>query len=74
MNSTKVTFESQNLIVDYLSLKFQELEDPNLEKIAKYLFQIGFNSYQESGKLVKPVKSTSFENKFEVYFVEDNSY
>lgn len=33
---------------------------------------IGFNSYQESGKLAKPLVNS--KNIFEVYFVGDNSY
>jgi hypothetical protein len=38
---------------------------------------MGFNSYQESGKLAKPIKKSilvSSKNKFEVRFVLDNSY
>ena len=55
MNQNKLSFESENLIVDYISFKFQESHcDQN--KIAKYLFKLGFNSYQESGKLAKPIQ------------------
>lgn len=41
-------------------------------KLAEYLFNIGFNSYQESGKLAKLVKESIFvssKNKFQVLFV-----
>lgn len=55
MNQNKLSFESENLIVHYISFKFQECHcDQN--KIAKYLFKLGFNSYQESGKLAKPIQ------------------
>ena len=58
MNQNKLSFESENLIVDYITFKFQESHcDQN--KIAKYLFNLGFNSYQQSGKLSKPVKESN---------------
>jgi hypothetical protein len=75
MNQNKLTFESEKLTVDWISFKFQHLE--NIEGIAQYLFKIGFNSYQESNKLAKPIKQPILENtnnSFEVYFVLDNPY
>jgi hypothetical protein len=42
-----------------------------------YFFKIGFNSYQESGKLAKSIKEPLFVNSkniFEVCFVRDNCY
>ena len=52
MNQNKLSFESENLILDYITFKFQESHcDQN--KIAKYLFNLGFNSYQQSAKLSK---------------------
>jgi hypothetical protein len=77
MNRNKFSFKSENLIVDWISFKFQYLEDSTKIKIANYLFKIGFNSYQESGKLAKPIKEpilVNSKNKFEVCFVGDNSY
>jgi hypothetical protein len=77
MKQNKLTFESENLVVDYISFKFQHLEDLTKTKIANYLFKIGFNSYQESGKLTKPIKEpilVNSKNQFEVFFVEDNPY
>lgn len=47
----KVNFESENLEVDYVSFKFQDLENSERIKLANYFYEIGFNSYQESGKL-----------------------
>ena len=76
MDQKTLNFQSQNLVVDYLTFKFQELHcDQN--KIANYLLDLGFNSYKQSGKLVKPIKENIFvndNNKFAVLFVNDNSY
>ena len=77
MNQNNLTFYSENLVVDWISFKFQHLEDSTKKKIANYLFKFGFNSYKESGKLAKPVKESilvSSNNQFEVCFVENNSY
>lgn len=77
MNQNNNTFNSENLVIDYMSFKFQELEYFNREKIANYLFQIGFNSYQESAKLVKPMKEPILvhsKNKFDVWFVGDHTF
>lgn len=77
MNQNKLSFANENLVVDYISFKFQYLEDFTKTKLADYLFKIGFNSYQESGKLTKPIKESilvSSKNKFEVCFVGDNPY
>ena len=72
-----ISFESENLVVDYITFKFQYLDNLHQTIIAKYLFQLGFNSYKESGKLAKPIKESimfSSKNKFEVCFVGDNPY
>ena len=77
MKTNKLTFQSEDLVVDWISFKFQKLENSTLRKIAEYLFKLGFNSYQESGKLAKPMKESivvSSKNKSEVIFVIDNSY
>lgn len=77
MNQNKLSFESENLVVDYISFKFQDLGNLHQTIIAKYLFQLGFNSYKESNKLAKPIKESilvSSKNKFEVCFVGDNPY
>ena len=77
MKQNNLTFQSQNLIVDYITFKFQDLDNLNQTRIAKYLFQLGFNSSQESGKLTKPIKEpilVNSKNKFQVSFVADNSY
>jgi hypothetical protein len=77
MNQNNLTFDSENLVVDWISFKFQHLEDSTKKKIANYLFKFGFNSYQESGKLAKPVKESilvSPENKLEALFVTEGPY
>ena len=68
----KLTFKDENLTVDWIGFKFQNLDNFAQTKLAKYLFKIGFNSYQESGKLAKPVKQSIFvssDNKFQVLFI-----
>jgi hypothetical protein len=45
--------------------------------MANYFFKIGFNSYQESAKLAKPIKEPIFVNSkniFEVYFVGGGTF
>ena len=77
MTQNKFTFDTANLVVDYITFKFQDFDNPHKTRIAKYLFQLGFNSYQESGKLVKPIQESiliNSKNQFEVLFVVDNSY
>ena len=77
MKENKLTFQSQELTVDWIGLKFQNLDNFTQKKLAKYLCKIGFNSYQESGKLAKPVKESIFlssDNKFQVLFVNEGPY
>jgi hypothetical protein len=77
MNQNKLSFESENLVVDYISFKFQYLDNFTQTEIANYFLKLGFNSYQESGKLAKPRKESilvSSQNKCEVLFVADNPY
>jgi hypothetical protein len=56
MKQNKLTFGSENLVVEYITFKFQDLEDSTKTKKANHLFKIGFNFYKESGKLAKPIK------------------
>jgi hypothetical protein len=77
INKMKFTFDSEKLVVDWISFKFQSLEKKTQIQIANYLFKIGFNCYQESGKLVKPIKEpllVNSKNKFEVIFVKEGPY
>ena len=73
----KLTFKDENITVDWIGFKFQNLDNFTQTKLAEYLFNIGFNSYQESGKLAKPVKESIFvssKNKFQVLFVNEAPY
>ena len=73
----KLTFKDINLTIDWIGFKFQNLDNFVQTKLAKYLFKIGFNSYQESGKLAKPIKEPIFvssKNKFQVLFVYEAPY
>ena len=55
--------------MDYITFKFQDLDNLHQTKIANYLFKLGFNSYKESGKLAKPIKEPSFEFNFKIIFI-----
>jgi hypothetical protein len=77
MKQNELAFESENLVVDWISFKFQDLDNRTMVELANYLFKLGFNSYQESGKLAKPMKESivvSSKNKSEVLFVLPRNY
>jgi hypothetical protein len=68
MNQDKLTFQSQNLVVDWIGFNIQGSAD--IKQIANYLFQnFGFNSIFVSGLGGK--QETLFsnsKNKYQVYF------
>ena len=73
----KLSFKDENLNVDWIGFKFQNLDNFAQTKLAEYLLKIGFNSYQESGKLAKPIKESIFvssKNKFQVLFIHEAPY
>jgi hypothetical protein len=77
MKQDKLSFKSENLAVDWISFKFQELENPSCEIVVNYLFELGFNSYQINGKLANPTKEAirvNSKNKFKVIFVKEGPY
>jgi hypothetical protein len=77
MSLNELSFEAENLVVDWISFKFQHLDEVTETEITKYLFKLGFNSYQESGKLAKPIKEpiqVNSSNKFEALFVKEAPY
>ena len=43
-----LSFDSENLVVDYISFKFQDLEDWKEKKLASYLLKLGFIKSQEN--------------------------
>jgi hypothetical protein len=68
-------FENTELTVDWISLKLPTTFDQN--KIADYLFRHGFNSLEQSGRLVNPkseVLLSSEENNFQVIFTHNAPY
>jgi hypothetical protein len=70
MKQTKLTFASENLVVDYLSLNIQGWVDP--EPMAKYFFKaFGFNSTivkRINGKWKPQVLKYDSRNQFQVSF------
>ena len=74
---TKINFESENIDVDWISFKFNLLETKMQKSLVNYLFKLGFNSYVQSGKLLKAEKENlkvSPENNFSVLFVKEGPY
>ena len=71
MKENKFTFQSQNLVVDYISFNIQGLVDrKQVERIAKYFFQIlGFNSNFAKGSTGKKEDLFfDFQNQHQVSF------
>ena len=70
MLQNKLSFESENLVVDYISFNIQGLIDPKL--IANYLFQnFGFNYTIEkriNGKWKSQSSNSARQNRFKVSF------
>ena len=60
MKENKLSFANADLVVDYISFKFQYLDDSKEKELASYLLKLGFNCYKESGKLSKPIKTPIF--------------
>jgi hypothetical protein len=71
MKQNKFTFESENLVIDYIFFNIEGLFDKKyVKRIAKYLFQnFGFNSTIAIG--LEGKEETLFndsKNKYQVYF------
>ena len=66
MNQIKLSFESENLVVDYISFNISGFMDPaSIDKIASYLSKsFGFNSTLGEGSINKPEEETIFYNAF----------
>ena len=73
MDQKSLNFQSQNLVVDWISFKSQK-QNIELEKkkIAHYFYELGFNSYQkqlDSNQSRQDINNNnSSYNQFEVYF------
>ena len=73
MSKNKLSFESENLVVDWIGFNIQGLVDRNqVEQIAKYLFQnLGFNSTIVkiiNGKWKSKSLNYTSQNQFQVSF------
>ncbi len=67
----KLTFETEKLTVDWISFRFQSLDQFQRRKLAIYFLHLGFNSFKEFGKLSKPLKELMYKkrnNQFELLF------
>ena len=53
MLQNKLTFESENLVVDYISFKFQDLKDWKEKELASYLLKLGFNFRMVTQRYIK---------------------
>jgi hypothetical protein len=71
MNQNNLTFESENLVVDWIGFNIQgQVNRKQVERIAKYLFQnFGFSStfaFGSDGK--QETLFSNSKNKYQVYF------
>lgn len=62
MIPNKLPFDSENLIVDYLSFKFQNLQQSEKNKLATYFLKLRFNSYSKFLKFANPIKNPILNN------------
>ena len=72
MKENKLTFQSQNLIVDYLEFKFNVLPEFIKQKIVMSFFKLGFNSFDVDKKYRDPVQDsiqTNSKNQYQIQFV-----
>nr|YP_010471931.1 hypothetical protein N4L39_pgp123 [Haslea avium]UVG41396.1 hypothetical protein [Haslea avium] len=72
MKENKLTFQSQNLIVDYLEFKFNVLPEFIKQKIVLSFFKLGFNSFDVDKKYRDPVQDsiqTNSKNQYQIQFV-----
>lgn len=72
MNQKSLNFQSQNLVVDWISFKSSNQNiEVEKKKIAHYFYGLGFNSYQIVNSSNNPIFENS-TNKVEMFF--DNSH
>ena len=76
MKENKLTFQYQNLVVDYFEFKFDILPEQTKQKIIDFFFKLGFNSFNVDKKYSDPhldsIK-TSLKNQYEIQFVRNVS-
>lgn len=74
MNSNTLSFQSQNLVVDWISFKSQNQNiEINKKKIAQYFYDLGFNSFQLDNSSNNPIFENS-KNKVEMFFDDSQKY
>ena len=72
MNQNKLSFQSQNLIVDYLEFKFNVLPEFIKQKIVLSFFKLGFNSFDVDKKYRDPIQTriqTNSKNQYQIQFL-----
>ena len=72
MKENKLTFQSQNLIVDYLEFKFNVLPEFIKQKIFLSFFKLGFNSFDVDKKYRDPVQDSiqiNSKNQYQIQFL-----
>jgi hypothetical protein len=72
MKENKLSFQSQNLIVDYFEFKFNVLPESIKQKIVQSFFKLGFNSFDVDKKYRDPVQDsiqTNSKNQYQIQFV-----
>ena len=68
----KFSFKSENLVVDYFEFKFDALSEYRKQKIVKFFFKLGFNSFDVDKKYRESRSSQiqiNFKNQYEIQFV-----
>jgi hypothetical protein len=50
MMLNKLTFESEGLIVDYVTFNFEQLNESRKADLVNYFYKLGFNSYDTDRK------------------------
>lgn len=71
MNHNKLTFESENLVVDWIGFNIQGfVNKKQVERIANYLFQnFGFNfTFATGPNEEQKILFNDSKNKYQVYF------
>ena len=74
MKQNKFTFESESLIVDYITFNFERLNDSRKADLINYFHKLGFNSYDTDRKyrnaFDEPIKYNS-KNLYQIRFIKN---
>lgn len=55
-HQTKMNFKNQNLVVDWISFKFQNFDPSTRTKIENHILNFGFDCFEIYGKQANPQK------------------